>query len=585
MIKVLRYMDGRQRWQCLAVLAFVVVQVWLDLTLPDYMATITTLAETEGSTVLEILEQGMGMVICALGSMAATVAATYFGNKVAAGLAATLRQEVFDNVLGLSKGDVDEIGAASLANRCTNDITQIQNLVSMGLSAILKAPIMLVWAIVKILGYGWQWTTATMACAITLAIVLAITMSVAVPRYQRIQELTDNINCLTREHLQGIRPVHAYNAESYEQDRFADANQDITRTNTVANRATAIINPILLLESSALTLAIYWIGAYLIKTAAPDAQLALFSEMVVFSNYAIQVIMSFMLLSMVFILYPRAQASATRVMEVIEREPQVKDGKGVDETPETGTVEFRHVSFDYPDDGAHALSDVSFRAEKGQTVAFIGATGSGKTTLVELVCRLFDATEGDVLVDGRSVRDYTAKQLHEKIGYVPQTAMLFAGTVSGNIAYGDAGHDVTEADVEEALEVSQAKEFVDGMPGASDAAIKQGGRNVSGGQRQRLAMARAIARKPEILIFDDSFSALDFATDRKVRGELAKRCKDTTKLVVAQRVSTIRGADLIVVLDNGGVAGTGTHDELMKSCPTYQEIVSSQLSKEEIAHA
>ncbi len=470
MLKTLQYLDGKQRWQCLVVLAFVVVQVWLDLTLPDYMANITTLAETAGSSLYAILWQGLMMVLCALSSMVSTVAATYYGNKVAAGLAATLRQEVFDHALDLSKADVDQMGAASLVNRCTNDITQIQTLVSMGLSAIIKAPIMVVWAVVKIMGYGWQWTCATVVAAVTLCIVLGVTMSIAVPRYQRIQGLTDNINRLTQEHLQGIRPVHAYNAERYEQDRFSVANREITRTNTVANRATAVINPILTLESSALTLAIYWIGAYLIQGLTDGSGLTLFSQMIVFSNYAIQIIMSFMLLSMVFILYPRAQVSAGRVMEVIERTPQVQDGPGVETTDEKGTVEFRNVSFSYPDDGARALDGVSFRAEPGQTVAFIGATGSGKTTLVQLVDRLFDATSGQVLVDGHDVREYTSTQLHQRIGYVPQTTTLFAGTVASNVSYGNAGHEVT-------------------------------------------------------------------------------------------------------------------HDELMRSCPTYQEIVSSQLSKEEIAHA
>ncbi|WP_130811155.1 ABC transporter ATP-binding protein [Olsenella sp. Marseille-P4559] len=392
MLKTLRYLDGKQRWQCLVVLAFVVVQVWLDLTLPDYMANITTLAETAGSSLYAILWQGLMMVLCALSSMVATVAATYYGNKVAAGLAATLRQEVFDHALDLSKADVDQMGAASLVNRCTNDITQIQTLVSMGLSAIIKAPIMVVWAVVKIMGYGWQWTCATVVAAITLCIVLGVTMSIAVPRYQRIQGLTDG------------------------------------------------------------------------------SGLTLFSQMIVFSNYAIQIIMSFMLLSMVFILYPRAQVSAGRVMEVIERTPQIQDGPGVETTDEKGTVEFRNVSFSYPDDGARALDGVSFRAEPGQTVAFIGATGSGKTTLVQLVDRLFDATSGQVLVDGHDVREYTSTQLHQRIGYVPQTTTLFAGTVASNVSYGNAGHEVT-------------------------------------------------------------------------------------------------------------------HDEFMRSCPTYQKIVSSQLSKEEIAHA
>ena len=578
MLRTLRYLDGRQWGHVLVVLGLVLVQVWLDLLLPDFMATITTLAETAGSRMEDILLQGACMVLCALGSMAATIAATYVGNRVAAGFAKTLRAEVFDHALTLSKGDVDRFGAGSLVNRCTNDITQIQTLVSMGLSAIIKAPIM-VWAAIKIVGYGWQWTAATVVAATSLVIVLGITMAIAVPRYQRVQGLTDDINRLIREHLQGIRPIHAYNAEQYEQDRL-----DVTRTQTVATRATAVIGPILTLESSALTLAIYWLGAGMVQAAAPGTSLSVFSEMVVFSNYAIQVIMSFMLLSMVFILYPRAAISARRVMEVIETEPTVKDGGGVTRQGEVGTVEFRDVSFSYPDDGARALSHVSFKVEKGQTVAFIGATGSGKTTLVQLVVRLFDATEGSVLVDGQDVRDYTCEQLHERVGYVPQTATLFKGTVASNVSYGETDHEITRADVEDAIAISQSTGFVEAMDGSYDAPIEQGGRNVSGGQRQRLAISRALARKPEILVFDDSFSALDFATDRSLRSELAKRRPDTTYLIVAQRVSTIRDADQIVVLDHGEVVGKGTHDQLMGSCAAYQEIVSSQLSKEEIAH-
>ena len=578
MLRTLRYLDGRQWGHVLVVLGLVLVQVWLDLLLPDFMATITTLAETAGSRMEDILLQGACMVLCALGSMAATIAATYVGNRVAAGFAKTLRAEVFDHALTLSKGDVDRFGAGSLVNRCTNDITQIQTLVSMGLSAIIKAP-MVVWAAIKIVGYGWQWTAATVVAATSLVIVLGITMAIAVPRYQRVQGLTDDINRLIREHLQGIRPIHAYNAEQYEQDRL-----DVTRTQTVATRATAVIGPILTLESSALTLAIYWLGAGMVQAAAPGTSLSVFSEMVVFSNYAIQVIMSFMLLSMVFILYPRAAISARRVMEVIETEPTVKDGGGVTRQGEVGTVEFRDVSFSYPDDGARALSHVSFKVEKGQTVAFIGATGSGKTTLVQLVVRLFDATEGSVLVDGQDVRDYTCEQLHERVGYVPQTATLFKGTVASNVSYGETDHEITRADVEDAIAISQSTGFVEAMDGSYDAPIEQGGRNVSGGQRQRLAISRALARKPEILVFDDSFSALDFATDRSLRSELAKRRPDTTYLIVAQRVSTIRDADQIVVLDHGEVVGKGTHDQLMGSCAAYQEIVSSQLSKEEIAH-
>lgn len=586
MLKALKYLDGRQRRQALLTLMFVFLQVWLDLTLPDYMATITSLAETPGSAMEEILVQGAYMMLCAAGSLACNVTCVYLASRVAAGLARTLREKVFGQALALSKGDVDRIGAASLVNRCTNDITQIQNLVSMGLSVIAKAPVMAVWAVVKIVGYGWEWTLATGAAALAIALMLALTVVVCIPRFQKVQSLTDVLNRLLREHLTGIRPVRAYNAESYESARFAGANKELTDNNLTATRVMAIMNPGMTLVTSGLTLAVYWIGAHLIEAAAPGARLTLFSQMVVFSNYGMQVVLAFVLLNMVFVLLPRAQVAAERVNEVIESRPAVTDGPGVPAAgvaaADRGRIEFRDVSFAYPDGGARGLSHVSFAAEPGQTVAIVGATGSGKTTLVQLVDRLFDATEGQVLVDGHDVRDYTLEQLHERIGYVPQTATLFKGTVASNVAYGKTDHAITREDVSAALAVAQSAEFVQRMDGGIDAVIEQGGRNVSGGQRQRLAMSRAIARRPEIIVFDDSFSALDFATDRKLRGALAEHCGDATKLIVAQRVSTVRDADLIVVLEGGSCVGAGTHDELMRSCPTYQEIARSQLSKEEI---
>lgn len=589
MLKMLKYLDGRQRRQALVTLVFVIAQVWLDLTLPDYMANITSLAETPGSTMGEILEQGLYMMLCAGGSLICNVICVYFASRVATGLARTLRGKVFNQALVLSKGDVDRIGAASLVNRCTNDITQIQNLVSMGLSVIVKAPVMAIWAVIKIVGYGWEWTLATGVAALSIVFMLSLTVVVCIPRFQKIQGLTDALNRLLREHLTGIRPVRAYNAESYERSRFASANKELTDNNLTANHVMAIMNPGMTLVTSGLTLAVYWIGAVLIEAAAPGARLTLFSQMVVFSNYGMQVILAFVLLNMVFVLLPRAQAAAERVSEVIDATPAVTDGPGVESSEiapdEHGCIEFCDVSFTYPDDGTPGLTHVSFRAKPGQTVAVVGATGSGKTTLVQLVNRLFDATEGKVLIDGRDVRDFTLEQLHERIGYIPQTATLFKGTVASNIAYGKTDHEITRDDISTALTVAQSADFVSRMDGGVDAAIEQGGRNVSGGQRQRLAMSRAIARKPEILVFDDSFSALDFATDRKLRKALAERCGDLTKLIVAQRVSTVRDADLIVVLDGGACVGAGTHDELMRSCQTYQEILSSQLSKEEIDHA
>lgn len=584
MIKVLRYLDRMQWGQVALALVLIVVQVWLDLTLPDYMSNITTLVETEGSSMSEILAQGGWMLACALGSAVASVAVGYFAATIAAELGRTLRGKVFDRTLELSKGDVERFSTASLINRTTNDITQIQTLVSMGLQAIVKAPIMAIWAVTKIAGKGWEWSAATAVGAFVVVVMLGVTLVVAVPRFRSIQGLTDKLNRVTREHLDGIRPVHAYNAEGYEQARFKDANDAVTENNLVANRVMAIMSPGMTLVTSVLTMVIYWIGAYLINAAGMSGRLAIFSNMVVFSNYAMQVIMAFVLLNMVFILLPRAQVSAGRVLEVIDTESSIEDGMGA-RPAETGAIEFRDVSFSYPDTGEEVLHNVTFSAKAGETVAVVGSTGSGKTTLVQLVDRLYDATSGSVLVDGVDVRYYALDDLHDRIGYVPQTANLFSGTVATNVAYGDCGHEVGAADVTRALGISQSSSFVGEMDGKENATIDQGGRNVSGGQRQRLAIARAIARRPETLVFDDSFSALDFATDRALRTSLATECKGTTKVIVAQRIGTIRDADRIIVLDQGRMVGNGTHDELMRSCETYQEIASSQLSKEELAHA
>lgn len=591
--KALRYLSPHERWQVVLAVALIFVQVWLDLTLPDFMANITSLVETPGSQMAEVAVQGAWMLACALGSMAANLGVTYLAARIAAGLGATLRRETFNHALELSKGDASHFGEASLVNRCTNDVTQVQNFVSMGLNAIVKAPVMAVWAVVKIVGYGWQWSLATAVAAIAVAIMLAFTVVFAVPRFQRMQSLTDTINRLVREHLQGIRPVHAYNAETFQQDRFRQANDDLTHNNLVAYKVMAIMNPGMTLVTSVLTLAIYWIGAYLIQAAGQSgaageaARLSTYSQMVVFSNYAMQVILACLMLNLVFVMLPRAQVAARRIMEVIETKSTIVDGPGASGTPnksQVGTVEFRDVSFSYPD-GTRALEHVSFVAHRGQTVAFIGATGSGKTTLVQLVDRLYDATEGQVLVDGIDVCQYRLDDLRSRVGYVPQTATLLKGTVKSNLSYGWCTHTVAEKDIRLAADVAQATEFVNGMPGGFEAPIEQGGRNVSGGQRQRLAMARAIARRPEVLVFDDSFSALDFATDKALRQALQRECSETTKLVVAQRVGTIRHADQIVVLEAGRVVGQGTHDELMQNCPTYQEIVSSQLSSEEVQHA
>jgi len=585
MLKIMKHINRRQWFYVAVSLVFIVIQVWLDLKLPDYMSEITTLVETPGSSMADILTQGEGMLLCALGSMAAAMIVGYLAAKVAAGLAQTLRGKVYDATMDFSMEEINHFSTASLINRTTNDITQIQTLVAMGLQAIVKAPILAVWAVVKIAGKSWQWTTATAVAVFILIIMLAVTLIFAIPRFKRIQGLTDNLNRVTREQLTGIRVVRAYDAEAYQEQKFANANDELTQTNLVANRVMALLSPTMTFINSGLTLAVYWIGAYLIESTALPGRLAVFSDMVVFSNYAMQVIMAFMLLNMIFILLPRAQVSAQRITEVLETKTRILDGAGA-QTPDAlrGTVSFDHVGFRYPDAGGDCLSDISFTARAGQTTAIIGSTGSGKTTLINLIPRFYDATQGRVLVDGADVRDYKQEDLHNRIGYVSQKAVLFSGTVASNVAYGKNGAGaVYREDVDEAIAVAQAADFVAEMDGGDDAPIAQGGTNVSGGQKQRLAIARAVARKPEILIFDDSFSALDYRTDRALRAALAEKTAGTTKLIVAQRIGTIRHADQIIVLEAGKIAGIGTHEELMASCPTYQEIASSQLSKEELA--
>ena len=580
----MRYINRRQWAMIAASIAFIVVQVWLDLKLPDYMSAITTLVQTEGSAMADILTQGGYMLLCALGSGVASVIVGYFAAQVAAGLAMTLRDEAFDKTLDFSLEEVDRFSTASLINRTTNDITQIQNLVAMGLQAIVKAPIMAVWAICKIAGKDWHWTAATAVAVFVLILVLAITLIFALPRFKKIQGLTDNLNRVTREQLTGIRVVRAYNAEDYQEQKFTAANDEVTVTNMTANRVMALMSPTMTLLSSGLTLAVYWIGAYLIEAADMGSRLAIFSDMVVFSNYAMQVIMAFMLLNMIFILLPRAQVSANRIWEVLSTQVNITDGPGA-RTAETGTVEFQDVSFRYPGAAADSLQHISFTAKLGETVALIGATGCGKTTLINLIPRFYDASQGRVLVDGVDVRSYEQEDLRNRIGYVSQKAILFSGNVASNVAYGETGRGgITADDIQEAVSIAQAAEFVEKMDGTYGAAIAQSGTNVSGGQKQRLSIARAVARKPEILIFDDSFSALDYRTDKALRQALREKTADTTKIIVAQRISTIRDADQILVVDHGKIVGKGTHEELLKNCPEYLEIAQSQLSKEEIAH-
>jgi ATP-binding cassette subfamily B multidrug efflux pump len=587
MVKIVKYLNGKQKVMVLFSLVFIVLQVWLDLKLPDYMSGITTLVETEGSSMQDIVMQGIYMLLCALGSMTASVITGYIAAQVAAGLAKTLRGLVYDKTLEFSMEEINRFSTASLINRTTNDITQIQTLVAMGLQAIIKAPILAVWAIVRIYGKNRQWTMATAAAVIVLVVMLGITLLFAVPRFRKIQSLTDRLNRIIREQLTGIRVVRAYNAETYQERKFEDANAEITENNLVANKVMAIMSPGMTFINSSLTLAVYWIGAGLIENAGSADKLSVFSDMVVFSNYAMQVIMAFMLLNMIFILLPRAQVSAKRILEVLQTEVSVRDGNGIPKNEgQQGSVEFRHVSFRYPDSSKEVLTDISFTAQRGETVAFIGATGSGKTTLINLIPRFYDVTEGEVLVDGCNVRDYCQEDIHDRIGYVSQKPVLFSGTVTSNIAFGDCGgREISAEEIKDAVETAQAEEFVEQMDGTYGAEVSQGGSNLSGGQKQRLAIARAVARNPEILILDDAFSALDYKTDRALRSALHEKEKDVTKLIVAQRVGTIRNADRIIVLDHGKVVGMGTHDELFASCDTYREIAASQMSEEELKNA
>lgn len=586
MLKIFKYLTKRD-WGFVSIsLIFIVIQVWLDLKLPDYMSKITQLVQTEGSAMSEILIAGGYMLLCAIGSLIATFIVGYFVAKIAAGLSMRLREKTFQKTLSFSMEEIGTFSTSSLITRSTNDITQIQTFVSMGLQSIVKAPIMAVWAIMKIAGKSWQWTAVTgIAVAVLLALLITIIV-LALPKFTKIQKLTDNLNRVTRENLTGIRVVRAYNAEEYQSEKFAEANDELTQTNLFTNRLTAILQPGMRAVMSGLTLAIYWVGVYLIDGAAMGDKLGLFSDMVVFSSYAMQVIMAFMLLTMTFMIWPRASVSAKRINEILDSKTKIHDG-GItnSELFEQGEVEFRNVSFRYPGAADYVLHDVSFTANKGETVAFIGSTGSGKSTLINLIPRFYDATEGEVLIDGINVKEYQQKTLRDKLGYVSQKAVMFSGTVTSNVTFGDNGKSPAEEDqVRKAVEIAQGKDFVERMEGDYDARIAQGGTNISGGQKQRLSIARAVCREPEIYVFDDSFSALDYKTDRVLRSALKRETKGVTTLIVAQRIGTIMDADKIIVLHEGEVAGIGSHDELLEDCAEYREIAESQLPKEEIRH-
>ncbi|WP_068505005.1 ABC transporter ATP-binding protein [Paenibacillus kribbensis] len=586
MLKIFKYLKKNEWMLVFCSLAFIVIQVGLDLKLPDYMAEITTKLQTAGTPISELLIPGSYMLLCAVGSMIASIIVGYFAAKVAAGLAMRLRAMVFDKTLSFSMEEMNSFSTASLITRSTNDVTQIQTVVAMGLQVIIKAPILAVWAIVKIADKNWQWTASTGGAVAVLILMLSVIIIFALPSFQRIQRLTDNLNRVTREHLTGLRVVRAYNADQYQEEKFEQANVELTNTNLFANRLMAMVGPGMTFIMSGLSVSIYWIGAYLINGAAVPDRITLFSNMVVFSSYAVQVVMAFMMVSMIFFLMPRASISAKRIMEVLNTESSIVNGhETAGEKGVMGQVEFRNVSFKYPDAEEPVLRNISFTAKRGETVAFIGATGSGKTSVINLISRFYDVTEGEVLVDGVNVRNYKQQALHNKIGYVPQRAVLFSGTVASNVSYGDNGRaGASEKLVKAAVGIAQSTEFVEKMDGQYQGRISQGGANVSGGQKQRLSIARAIYRQPEIYIFDDSFSALDYRTDRILRSALKKETGHATTLIVAQRIGTIKDADRIIVLDQGEVVGNGTHEELMANCSTYQEIAYSQLSKEELVH-
>ena len=584
MLKLLKNVTKKQWLLAMVCFALVITQVWLELKMPDYMSEITQLVQTEGSQMKDILINGGYMLLCAFGSLVAAVITGYITSIISSKFSMTIRKKIFEKVENLSMNEVKSFSTSSLITRTTNDVTQIEMLIAMGLQLLIKSPITAIWAVTKILNKSWQWSAVTGVAVGVLLTVVVILMIIVLPRFKRVQKLIDKLNSVTRENLTGIRVVRAFNAEEYQEKKFDEANKNLTNQQLFNQRVFAVMQPVMYIVMYMVTLSIYFIGAYLIDSATMGDKIALFGNMIVFSSYAIQVIMSFLMLAMIFMMLPRAQVSANRINEVLDTEISIKDGKIKENTTkEVGTVEFKNVYFKYPDADEYLLENISFKVNKGDTVAFIGSTGSGKSTLINLVPRFYDATEGEVLVDGVDVKNYTQEFLHNKIGYVPQKVVMFNGTVSSNIAYGDNGKEKASAEIiKKAVEVAQGKEFVEKMDDAYEAHIAQGGTNVSGGQKQRLAIARAIARNPEIYIFDDSFSALDYKTDSVLRKELKKYTKDATSLIVAQRIGTIMNADQIIVLDEGKIVGKGTHKELLKNCDVYKQIALSQLSKEEL---
>ena len=584
MIKLLKNFTKKDWLLSLLILIFILFQVWLDLKMPDYVSEITRLIQTEGTEIKSIIINGGYMLLCALGSLLSAILVGYLVSMVSASFSMNVRSKLFKKVLDLSYHDVKQFSTSSLITRTTNDITQIQMVISMGLQTLIKAPITAILAISKILNKNIEWSIITLIGVIVLTTTILIIMFIVTPRFKKVQKLIDNLNGITRENLIGIRVIRAFNAEDYQLNKFEDVNENLTKTQLFNQKVFAFLSPVMYLVMHGLTLSIYFVGAFLIKDALFADKLTIFGNMIVFSSYATQVIMSFLMLSMIFMMLPRASVSANRINEVINTTSLIKEGN-VSRCKEKGTVEFKNVSFKYPDAEEYILKDISFKANKGETVAFIGLTGSGKSTLINLVPRFYDVTEGEVLVNGVNVKDYKQEYLNNKIGYVPQKAIIFNDTVINNVGYGDNGKRITLKKIKEAIKVAEAENFVLQMDNGYNTNLSQGGTNISGGQKQRLSIARAIAKEPEIYIFDDTFSALDYKTDSNLRKNLKKYTKDATVLIVAQRIGTIISADRILVINEGRIVGNGTHKELLKTCDIYKEIALSQLSKEELENA
>ena len=587
MLKLIKNFTKKEYLLMIVCFVLIFAQVWLELKMPDYMSEITVLVQSDGSNMRDILINGGFMLLCAFGSLISAAVVGYFIANLSSSFSMKTRKKLFDKVESLSMQEVKAFSTSSLITRTTNDITQVEMFIGMGLQLLVKAPITAIWAITKILNKSWQWSLITAIAVLILLTVISILTLVVVPKFKIVQKLIDKVNGVTRENLTGIRVIRAFGAEQYQENKFDEVNQKLTKQQLFNQRMFAIMSPIMYLVMYFLTLSIYFVGALLIKDALLVDKLSLFGDMVVFSSYAMQIIMSFLMLAMIFMMLPRASVSAKRINEVLDTKICIEDGIITDvNSGKTGTVEFKNVSFKYPDAEEYLLKDISFKAEQGETVAFIGSTGSGKSTLINLIPRFYDVTSGEVLVDGVNVKEYKLSSLYNKLGYVPQKAVMFNGTVKSNVSYGNNGGKKANLNkVKEAIKVAQATEFVEKMDDKYDTHIAQGGTNVSGGQKQRLAIARAIARNPEIYIFDDSFSALDYKTDSVLRKELKKYTKDATILIVAQRIGTIMNADKIIVLDNGKCVGEGTHKELLNNCEVYKQIALSQLSKEELENA